>query len=149
MSNRSREAQKAFEDWGLTNYQEDLDAVIVFREAAHADGWDRQPLFGNEHMDSASKLTKAGFVMHTLTRTNDPKQNKYKFTSNISIWGPDGLAIPAPLFYSMEALIKATRTCPICKKDDVDTQRYSFAGRCCKDCLPEMQRIHEYPGWTN
>ena len=41
--------------------------------------------------------------------------------------------------------------CPVCGKAIPITkqERFSFAGRCCPDCLPEMKRQHEYPGWYN
>lgn len=41
--------------------------------------------------------------------------------------------------------------CPVCKKEVQykEQQGYSFAGRCCKDCLPIMKRKYEQPGWYN
>lgn len=26
--------------------------------------------------------------------------------------------------------------------------RFSFAGRACAACIPEMRRVHERPGWS-
>lgn len=52
-------------------------------------------------------------------------------------------------------IIKAAKTaigkCPVCGKAVPYTEqhRFGFAGRCCEDCLPEMKRQHEYPGWYN
>ena len=42
-------------------------------------------------------------------------------------------------------------TCPICgKKVGRENMRgYSFAGRCCEECLPEMKKKYEYKGWYN
>lgn len=41
--------------------------------------------------------------------------------------------------------------CPVCGKSVPFTNQsgFSFAGRCCKDCLPEMKKKYEYPGWYN
>ena len=41
--------------------------------------------------------------------------------------------------------------CPICEKSVTysEQNRFSFAGRCCKDCLPKMQKKYEKPGWYN
>lgn len=45
----------------------------------------------------------------------------------------------------------AMETCPVCGKvvPYKDQKRYSFAGRCCPECLPEMQKKYEQPGWYN
>ena len=66
-----------------------------------------------------------------------------------SVWGPDKLQIVIPEEYSMEAFIAALRTCMYCKATDVDTQRVSFAGRCCEKCLPKKRKELEYPGWCS
>lgn len=41
--------------------------------------------------------------------------------------------------------------CPVCGKSVPykDQQRYSFAGRCCPECLPKMREKYEQPGWYN
>ena len=41
--------------------------------------------------------------------------------------------------------------CPKCGKRVglANMKQYSFAGRCCPDCLPGMQEKHEQPGWYN
>lgn len=31
----------------------------------------------------------------------------------------------------------------------VATKSYSFAGRACEQCVPELRRIHEQPGWND
>lgn len=40
--------------------------------------------------------------------------------------------------------------CPICKENVPfrGQRRYSFAGRCCMNCLPKMKAKYEKPGWT-
>lgn len=76
--------------------------------------------------------------------------NKYandKTSSFLNLWGPDRLVVEPHLPYvrpSKEDL----RICPVCGQAQVDTYQYSFAGRCCKDCLPEMRRMNEPEGWT-
>ena len=44
----------------------------------------------------------------------------------------------------------AVNICPVCKENVPfkDQRRYSFAGRCCMNCLPKMKAIYEKPGWT-
>lgn len=46
---------------------------------------------------------------------------------------------------------EAMNICPICGKETpyIEQSLFSFAGRCCKDCLPEMKRKYEQPGWYN
>lgn len=41
--------------------------------------------------------------------------------------------------------------CPQCKKPVPfnEQHQFSFAGRCCKDCLPKMKEKYEQPGWYN
>lgn len=45
----------------------------------------------------------------------------------------------------------AMNICPVCRKSVPykDQQRYSFAGRCCSDCLQKMKEKYEKPGWYN
>ena len=46
---------------------------------------------------------------------------------------------------------EAMKTCPNCHKEVPykDQVGYSFAGRCCKECLPGLQAIYERDGWYN
>ena len=39
--------------------------------------------------------------------------------------------------------------CPVCHKQVPynNQKHFSFAGRCCENCLPEMKNKYEYPGW--
>lgn len=68
----------------------------------------------------------------------------------IAAWGSDKLQIPIPNIYpGINALKAELRHCPHCDKHDVDTHRYSFAGRACKECLPALKEKHEFAGWTN
>jgi len=86
---------------------EELLQVQKFRDDAVKDGWSINPTYDHESVDSASKLSKDGFVMSILTRTND--LNKYPNVNNlyevdISIWGSDTLAIDVPDHYDMELI---------------------------------------------
>ena len=47
--------------------------------------------------------------------------------------------------------LSAMDICPVCGKSVPfkEQEGFSFAGRCCKDCLPKMKAIHEKPGWYN
>jgi len=98
---------------------------------------------------------KSDALADRWSQEDDIRVKREGFTAQIRhdsvfVWGSDGLVInPAPIIYSWDALIAGLRHCHHCGHSDVDTVRYSFAGRCCKACLPEMRREHEYPGWTN
>lgn len=119
--------------------------VTEWRNAAVADGWEVRPLYDNEPIESAAKLTREEFVVHTISR---PAVRHWRERADISGWGPDGLSIAIPLPYDMDRIRQALRRCNPCGAQDVDTHQYSFAGRCCAECLPAMKRKHEYPGWT-
>ncbi len=130
-----------------------LHQVQKFRDDAIKDGWSIKPTYDHyESVESASTLSKDGFVMSILTRTHD--LNKYPNVKNlyevkISIWGPDDLAIEPPQEYDMEKIVEGMRFCKHCGKTDVDTFKYSFAGRCCKNCLPALREKYEQPGWCD
>jgi hypothetical protein len=135
------------------NNIERLRHVQKFRDDAVKDGWSIKPTyFPHESVDSASSLSKDGFSMLILTRTHD--LIKYPNVKNlyeveISIWGPDGLAIEVPDYYDMELIKKNMYKCKHCGKFVVETVQYSFAGRCCKDCLPALKEKFEKPGWCD
>jgi hypothetical protein len=136
-------------DFGFTNSADHIESVRQFRDAAAADGWSIEGTYEpSESIDRASRLTRDGFVMQIITRDNIGKGGSKHFEASVHIWGPDGLAITPPNFYDFKEMVARTRRCSACKAEDVDTVRYSFAGRCCNACLPEMRMRHEKPGWT-
>lgn len=114
--------------------------VSEWREAAMRDGWDAHPLYKNESIEQATKLTNGDWVAHVIDRET---------YQSVSVWGPDRLQICVPANYNMLSLERRLRHCTVCDATNVDTQRYSFAGRCCAECRPEMARFYEFPGWTN
>ena len=134
--------------FGFTNDKAEYDRVVAFRMAAIADGWTLAPTYEHEPAESHATMSSDGFKAHVKARIKQPGE-KWKYETEVSLWGPDGLHIPTPEVYSMDTLVEALRVCPKCKAKDVDTVRYSFAGRCCNVCLPEMRRRHEYPGWAS
>lgn len=135
------------------NNIEHLQRVQKFRDDAVKDGWSIKPTyFPHESVESASTLSKDGFVMSILTRTEDLIKYpnvKNLYEAEISIWGPDGLAIEVPDHYDMELIKKNMHKCSQCGKFVDETVRYSFAGRCCKDCLPVLREKYEKPGWCD
>jgi hypothetical protein len=136
-------------DHGFTNSAEDLERVRQFRDAAVADGWAIAPTYGeHESVDRAAKLHKDGFTMMILTRS-PASGPKWKYEAQVSLWGPDGMGILVPEQYDWSAIQDAIHLCGNCKKRVEKTHRYSFAGRCCEECLPEMRKKHEYPGWCD
>lgn len=135
--------------FGFTNDKTQFEAVALWVADAVADGWSIRPTY-NEPVERAATLEKDGFKIQVINRSesNGRKPGNWYSESKISIWGPDRLAIPTPRFYDFKKLSERLTYCPVCKTSGVETQRFSFAGRCCAKCLPEMQRQHEYPGWT-
>lgn len=131
----------------FTSRQSDLDAAHQYRVDAEADGWACEPLYAREDVTRAARLTRDGFVMHVIARDNSSRGYKEKFETGVNIWGPDGLAVKPPRPYGgMDAVVDAASRCNNCGNTG-GYERYSFAGRCCLACLPEMRKKHEQPGW--
>jgi hypothetical protein len=136
-------------EYGFTNDVNRLRGAEQFRDDAAADGWLKEPTYGHESVDRASRLTRDGFVIQVLTRDNSAEGRGKKFEAAVHMWGPDDLAVDPPEFYDFAEIKRRTRICSACKAEDVETQRYSFAGRCCEACLPKMRAATEYPGWCD
>lgn len=135
------------DEFGLTNERKYLDAAATFRHAAIADGWSCIPTYGDrESAESHATLEKDGFKCHVMARELSGK--KYQYQAQVSIWGPDGLCITAPVLYDWDVIESGVRRCGYCGQEDVDTQRVGFAGRSCEKCLPVARKRDEYPGWT-
>lgn len=132
-------------EFGFTNDNQEYQRVIHWRDAAVADGWEIRPTYdGHESQERASRLTRNGFTVSILTRVD---VGKWKYEAKVNVWGPDGLMIPAGGEYDWPRLQAGLRTCPKCGASNVDTHRFSFAGRACSTCLPDLKREHERPGW--
>jgi len=143
-------------EFGYTNSDADYAKVVAWRDAAVADGWTLNAVYKKEPETSYGHLSKDGFTVHACCRVTEEMKkrfahysSKWKYEAQINVWGPDGLAVRAPENYNWAELVAATRKCHHCGKTDVDTVRYSFAGRCCHDCLPAMKAQHEQPGWCD
>jgi hypothetical protein len=137
-----------------------IEEARAWRDAAVADGWSIRPTYdGHEDVSRAATLEKDGWTALIVTRVYDEEYMKTaapwlksmagKTDVSIAVWGPDTLAISVPMPYSFDSCIKMLRRCNDCKKEDVSTQRVSFAGRVCSTCLPAARKRDEYPGWTN
>lgn len=135
------------DNFGFTDDAGRLDLVARYREAAVADGWSMRPTFGCESIEGAATLEKDGFTMQTIARP--PASPGGWYHASINIWGPDRLAVKPPDEYSMEAIRAGLRCCHYCDVTDVDTQRVSFAGRCCAGCVDQQRRVLEQPGWCD
>lgn len=136
----------------LSKMRDNFMRVLEWRDAALDDKWEPAPIYENEDISRAMILEKEGFKAHIISRdipVPKPNWGKRRYGAEITIWGADRLQIFVPRKYDWEFIQDAVRICLACRKTDVDTQRYSFAGRCCKECLPEMRKKHEYPGWCN
>ena len=119
-----------------------------YRDAAIADGWDAKPMCQHEAFERAAMLKRDGWVMHVLAR---PPEGKFRGDIDITVWGPDGLAVPVifPRTYSMADLIRGLRYCLECGAEDVKTYRVAFANRCCAACRPALKAKLERPGWCD
>jgi hypothetical protein len=133
-------------DFGYTNDKQKWDAANAYREAAVNDGWEIEPTHAHEPITSCATLKKNDFVMMINTRT---EQGKWKYVASVHIWGPDKKAIEPGDIYNWNYIQNGLSRCNNCGVENVKIFQYSFAGRCCEACLPEMRKQHEYPGWTN
>lgn len=122
-----------------------LVQAAAWRDAAVADGWSIQPTYDHESVDRAWRLGREGFKALGLTRPGNERELP---CASVHVWGPDGLAVRPPPVYDWPAIVAGARTCSACGTVDVETQRFSFAGRCCAACRPEMARRYEQPGWS-
>ncbi len=155
-----RGSVRNMERWAEIERERDHARMIAtaWRDCAVLDGWTLEPTYeGGEPAESHGTIhietrigTFKGHVDARPSRRGEDERNWMLGSGEVTIWGPDGLQIKTPRIYpGIEAIIAATRVCSNCKAEDVETLRYSFAGRCCRACLPEMQRIHEQPGWCD
>lgn len=118
-----------------------LGEVIRWREAAIADGWEAEPLYGDhEPIGKAAKLTREGYVAQVYARDEN--------NAMVSVWGPDGLAVDPPIPYEWDAIVYMTKVCAYCGRVG-DTVRLGFAGRACPACRKELAPKVEYPGWCS
>lgn len=140
---------KDIDEFGLTNNKDYYDAALAFRQSAIDDGWIARPTYDFESIDRHSTLVKDGFRMHVMSRDNTDKPERHKYQASINIWGPDTLCIKPPKVYDWNFIKEGKLRCNNCNKIVDRIYHYSFAGRCCKECLPEMQKKHEYPGWSD
>ena len=136
-------------DFGFTTDARLLKAAEQFRDAASADGWGMRATYGSESIDRASTLWRGRWSMMILTRNNESDGRGKKYEASVHIWAHDRLAVEVPEFYDFAELQRRTRVCSNCKAEDVETQRFSFAGRCCEACLPKMRAATEQPGWCD
>lgn len=125
-------------EWGFTDSIDDFNAVVAWRDAAIADGWEHRPTYGDhEAEDRACKLTRDGFVVQVLTRRHVKANRRYE--AQVSAWGPDRLALRVPNIYDWQAMQDAIMRCQYCGAHPVKTQRVAFAGRACEACGPKEQ----------
>lgn len=131
--------------YGFTNDKAELERVQKFVADAVADGWMIRPTYDTESVNRHATLDREGFKLMAKTRTD---VGSWKYETQINGWGPDGLVIRIPDVYSWTAIQDAVRVCDNCGKHVAQTHRYGFAGRCCAECLPAMQKEYECEGWT-
>lgn len=135
-------------DFGFTDDKSMLDAAYAWRDAAVSDGWFLTQTYASEDVDRSFTLTKDGFKVSGITRT-DLSNRKWKYEVSINGWGPDGMVIKLPKIYDGEIIKKGINHCNYCNADNVKTERVGFAGRCCANCIGAQRAISEKPGWNN
>ena len=129
--------------------QRRADVMDWFIEAV-ADRWDVRATYdGNEPVDRAATRDRDGFHAQVLMRDIDgtPAHNYESF--DVSIWGPDGLAIRATFPYNWSRIVAGETTCSQCGETGVKTVRVGFAGRSCEKCAPAYRAKVETRGWTS
>src|SRR5580692_4339081 len=138
--------------FGFTNDPDLFIAVQQFIADAVVDGWAIEPTYRNsESIEQAARLTRDGFVIHTINRSaaNGEKPRRWLSESMVHIWGPDGLEISTPSQYEFEEIKNGLQKCSECKRIGVKTERVGFAGRCCIECLPKLRAQIETPRWCD
>lgn len=146
---KARNDERAFKEWGFTNDPQHVADVRGWVAAAVADGWSIQPTYDTEPVESAATLRRDGYVAMVLMRDkSDAGTRTYRYEAKVSAWGPDGLSIRPTLPYDWTTMTAALRTCNLCHAEDVETFRYSFAGRCCAACIPQARKEYESGNWT-
>ena len=118
-----------------------------WRNAAVADGWSIEPTYEHEPQEHAFRLRRDGFVVQGLARPI-PGPHGTTPAPQISIWGPDGLAIDPPETYDIEKIRRGAETCGSCGAYPVKTERVAFVNRCCAACAPDQRARLETPGWA-
>ena len=97
-----------------------------------------------------------GFLldMYNTSKESIYVWNAYKGERNIR----DGRSVgqfPTEVYKKLDDFIVAVEdkvdVCPVCHKrvGRENMQAFSFAGRCCEECLPEMKKKYEPKGWYN
>ena len=122
----------------------DTQTVRQWVEAAKNDGWDVQPTYPNhEPVEKAARGEKDGWVFQAIMRGNKG--------DSLTVWGPDSLVVRAYSPYNWETLQEGLNHCNLCDADGVETIRYSFAGRCCRECAshPDHNKKYHFPGWCD
>lgn len=130
------------------NGQDDLERCRAWRDAAVADGWSIEPTYKNEDVNRAASLKRDGFKASVFTRIYVRESGTF-YECSVHVWGPDGLACTIPTTYDWPAIVASLRVCNECGASNVDTKRFSFAGRACADCLPAARAEHEKQGWAD
>jgi hypothetical protein len=131
-------------EFGFTNDSKQHEAAVAFRTALVADGWSVKQ--NDKTDDTYTSHYKDGWCVQILSRNN---VGKWKHEASVNAWGPDGMSVKVPTVYNFEAMKAGLRRCGLCNAEGVDTQRYSFAGRCCAKCIDGARAKFEKPGWCD
>lgn len=112
--------------------------LMLFEGSAIEDGWQGELMFPGD--PDAVKLTKDGWVIQVVRRNTESE-----FHCTLAVFGPDSLQITIPSnesgpVYDFDKMKENLRYCKNCESKNVDTFRYSFAGRCCAECRTSLDK---------
>lgn len=122
-----------------------IESATAWRLAALADGWTEEPTYVGQPVEQDSTLERGGFKVHLSARP--PAREGLRPWAGVSVWGPDGLTIPAPEVYDFAEMERHLRICGECGKEG-DTVRLGFANRVCPDCWTKLAPTVERQGWA-
>lgn len=143
-------------DFGFTNYEAQYRRVKAWKEAAVADGWSIEPTYppqgqnAGESVERAARLHRDGWTVQILTRDNqDDPGRKWKYEAQVSVWDADGRGVTPGDTYDPNHLKESSMRCDGCGKLVEKVHPVAFANKACSECLPNMRREMEKPGWCD
>ncbi|EJL40764.1 hypothetical protein PMI08_04231 [Brevibacillus sp. CF112] len=119
-----------------------LAEVKAWRDAAVADGWDIEPIYETESVETAARLGKEGFtaVVYARNRAN-------RYDQSVCVWGPDRLSVKVPTVYDWDYIKSGLEHCEKCPTIG-PTVGLAFANRVCPACRAKYEAQYAGSGWA-
>ena len=133
------------------NALEAQNLVKDWIKAAIKDGWEIEPIYNNESVESAAQLSITingdKYIVMTFTRFPDPKYPSSRYSCDVSGWKNDS-SLKVPIPYSREDIIANSKLCGLCGGPITGIPiRYSFAGQACEKCKEQAEIINRNTCW--